>query len=178
MTVKTRKATEPTPPPTFADIARKRISQHLTAYRGFVERAVAGEQLNEDDMMGVYDALERLHLPTFTFERDVQGVKDHARCAGKAADAQAREPEQRQRGRQVTEEIAKLTKQLNELRAEAHRLSVGGPLKLTAYLQRLNELKSLHPHVLLPLDKAVELRASALKVDVPPPEPANPGVMT
>jgi hypothetical protein len=178
MTVKTRRAAEPTPPPTFADIARKRISQHLTAYRGFVERAAAGEQLNEDDMMGVFDALEKLQLPTFTFERDVMGVKDHARSAAKAADAEARGPEQRQRGRQVAEDITNLTKQLNELKAEAHRLSVGGPLKLAAYLQRVNELKTLHPHVLLPLDKAVEVRASALKVDVPPPEPANPGVMT
>jgi hypothetical protein len=178
MTLKTRKAAEPSPPPTFGDIARKRIRQHLSSYRGFVERAVAGEQLNEEDMTAVYDALEKLHLPTFTFERDVRGVKDHARSAGKAADAEAREPEQRQRGRQVTEDIAKLTKQLNELKAEAHRLSVGGPLKLAAYMQRVNELKSLHPHVLLPLDKAVEVRASAMNVDAPPPEPASPGVAT
>jgi len=49
------------------------------------------------------------------------------------------------------------------------------PLKAAGAGQRVNELKALHPHVLLELDAAVDIRAKALKLDVPPPEPANAG---
>jgi len=166
---------EPVAPLTFADIARKRIHQQLTAYRAVVEKAVAGEQLTEGDMASVFDCLEKLQLPTYTFERDVQGSKDHARNAAKAADAEAREPELRERGRQIADEIATLTKRLNELKAESHRISVSGTMKVVGYIQRLNELKALHPHVLLPLEAAVEVRAKAMKVDTPSPEPAFAG---
>lgn len=164
MTVKTKK-TEPALPLTFADVARKKMRERLTEYRAFVERAVAGEQLTEDDTVRVYDILTSLGLAPLTFERDVQGAKEYARQQAKWSDYQAQEPVLRQRGKQVAEEIKTLTEQLNGLKAEAHRIEVVSAHKAAGALQRVNELKTFHPHVLLPIDEAVEIRARALKLD-------------
>lgn len=170
---RTRTKSEDTTPPTFADVARKRIRAALTVYRSLVEKAVAGQQLGEEDMVSVYDSLERLKLAPFTFERDQAGIREHARNVEKWNAAVEREPAERERGRQVSEEITTLTKRLNELKAEAHRLSTSGPLKQAGYLQRVNQLVNDHPHVLIDLDKAVEVRAQAMRVDAPTPEPVS-----
>lgn len=173
---KTKKTGEDSPPPTFADIARKKLRKRLTEYRAVVDRMVAGEQLTEADMVNAYDILTGMGLPPYTFERDVQGVREHDRNLSKWNACQQREPADRERGRQIVEEITTLTKRLNELKTEAHRLSVSGSMKAAGYLQRVNELKTLHPHVLLPVDEAVDVRAAALKLDAPPAELASMGV--
>ena len=175
MTVKTKAPAEATPPPSYAAVARKRLRQRLTEYRAFVEQAVAGKQLTEDQLGNAYDILSGIGLAPYAFERDVEGVKQHARSLAKWHEYQQREPADRERQRVVGEEIKTLTERLNGLKAEAHRLSMSLPLKAAGAGQRVNELLSLHPHVLLDLDAAVDVRAKALKLDVPPPEPANAG---
>ena len=162
-------------PPTFGEIARKKLRKRLTEYRGLVERAVAGEQLTEEDMVTAYDILTSVGLAPYAFERDVQGVREHARNLARWEEYSAAEPAMRARGKQLAEEIATLTKRLNELKAEAHRIDTTASLKATGALQRVNELKTLHPHVLLPMDSAVEVRAKALKLDMPTLEPAVAG---
>ncbi len=172
MTTKTRKTTSPPePPPTFGDIARKKIRQRLTEYRALVERAVAGEQLTEEDMVNAYDILTSVGLAPYAFERDVLGVREHGRQEAKWREYEAAEPDLRIGGKLVAGEIAELTKRLNELKSEAHKIETTAAFKAAGAAQRVNELKSLHPHVLLPLDAAVDVRAKALKVDAPPPEP-------
>lgn len=167
--------TTSTAPPTFGEIARKKLRKRLTEYRGLVERAVAGEQLTEEDMVAAYDILTSVGLAPYAFERDVQGVREHARNLARWEEYSAAEPALRARGKQLNEEIATLTKRLNELKTEAHRIDTTASLKATGALQRVNELKTLHPHVLLPMDSAVEVRAKALKLDSPTLEPAAAG---
>lgn len=175
MSVKTKTPAETTTPPSYAAVARKRLRQRLTEYRSLVEQAVAGQQLTEDQLGKVYDILSGIGLAPYTFERDVEGVKQHARNLAKWQEYRQREPADRERQQLVAEEIKTLTEQLNALRAEAHRLSMSLPLKAAGAGQRVNELMALHPHVLLDLDAAVDVRAKALKLDVPPPEAANAG---
>jgi len=175
MTVKTKTPAEATPLLSYAEVARKRLRQRLTEYRAIVEQAVAGKQLTEDQLGNVYDILSGIGLAPYTFERDVEGVKKHAQSLAKWHEYQQREPADRERQRVVGDEIKTLTEQLNGLKAEAHRLSMSLPLKAAGAGQRVNELKALHPHVLLDLDDAVDVRAKALKLDVPPPEAANAG---
>ena len=175
MTVKTKTPAEPTPLLSYAAVARKRLRQRLTDYRSLVEAAVAGKQLTEDQLGNIYDILSGIGLPSFAFERDVEGVKQHARSLAKWTEYQQRELTDRERQRVVGGEIKALTEQLNSLKAEAHRLSTSLPLKAAGACQRVNELKALHPQVLLDLDDAVDVRAQALKLDVPSPEAANAG---
>lgn len=178
MPKKTLTETLPDTPPTFADIAKKKLRKRLTEYRALVERAVEGEQLREEDLVNAFDCLTSMGIPPYAFDRDVAGVKDHARNLQRWTEWQEREPADRERGRQVAEEIATLTKRLNELKTEAHRLSVGVGMRAASCLQRVNELKALHPHVLLPIDEAVEVRAKALRLDAPLLEPAAAGAMS
>lgn len=157
---------DPPPVATYGEIVRKRIRADLVAYGDLVRRSVAGEALSEDQLLAAYETLGRLGFPPGQFEQDLAAVREHTRTKAKWAEYLAKQPAERERARVVDQEIGELKKRLQELQAEAHRLSFGASLKAAANLQRANELATLHLHVLSEdVGQAVELRARALRVD-------------
>jgi phosphoglycerate-specific signal transduction histidine kinase len=160
-TTKTRKAAEPTTPPTFADIARKRIREQLTAYRGFVERAVAGEQLEESELSQVADLLEGLGLPDFAWSRDVEAASRFAVSSGKLQAAVDAEPTNRQRTQELAKEVGVLQAKLRTLHEELRRAQSGAG-KVAAYGQTLSQLQHDHPQALADIDTAVTVRLEEL----------------
>jgi hypothetical protein len=152
--------------PTYSEIIRKRIRADVTSYRSLVSRAASGEQLSESELIEAYETLGRIGYPPGQFEADLSAIRDHAKYKARWAEYLAKEPEERERARAVDREIDELKKQLDTLKAEAHRLSFGSGLKAAANLQRCNELATAHNHVLAEdVDQVVEMRARALRVD-------------
>lgn len=161
MTTKTRKTSEPTPPPTFADIARKKIRAHLETYRALLRRHADGELLSEDDLSTVADTLEALGLPDWCWPRDLEALGRHAVVQAKFKAAVDAEPANRDRAVELTSEIESLQAKLLAKREELRRAQAGAT-KSTTYAQTLSQLAVEHPHVLGDIDTAVTLRLEEL----------------
>lgn len=154
---------EPPTVPSYSEVIRKRIRADLTAYRAMVARVVGGEQLGEDEILTAYETLHRLGFNPGQLEADVSAIGEHKRNREKWEAAVAREPAERARGKEIAAEIDTLKKRIGELQLEARRLQ---GLKAVGYLQRCNQLADQFAHVVdADLDRAVETRARALKVD-------------
>jgi phosphoglycerate-specific signal transduction histidine kinase len=160
MTVKTRK-TEPTTPPTFADIARKRVREQLTAYRELVMRQAGGESLSEDDLSKVADLLEGLGLPDYSWPRDVEAAQRFTVSSGKLKAAVEAEPANRQRSLELAKELEALQAKLRTLHEELRRAQAGAG-KVAAYGQTLSRLQHDHPQALADIDTAVTVRLEEL----------------
>jgi hypothetical protein len=162
MTTKTRKApSADTPPATFDGIARKKMRERLTAYRGFVKRQAEGEALSEDDLSQVADLLEWLGLPDYSWPRDVEAAQRFAVTSGKLKAAVDAEPANRQRSLELSKEVEALQVKLRALHEELRRARAGAS-KAAAYSQTLSQLAVDHPQALGDVDQAVTLRLEEL----------------
>lgn len=159
-TTKTRK-TEPAPPPTFDGIARKKMAERITAYRGFVKRHVEGESLSEDDLLQVVTLLEGMSLPDFAWSRDCEAAQRFNVTHGKLRAALDAEPANRERSRELAMEIEALQGKLRMLQEELRRAQAGAH-KSTAYSHTLAQLAADHPQALGDIDTAVTLRLEEL----------------
>ena len=162
MTVKTRaKPAEPAAPPTFADIARKKMRDRLQAYRQFVKRQAEGEQLEEADLATVADCLEALQLPDYAWALHVEALQRHAAVSAKLRAVVDAEPEKRQRSLELAKEVEVLQAKLRTLQEELRRTHAAAG-KSAAYGQSLAQLAVEHAVVLADLDDAVTLRLEEL----------------
>ena len=162
MTVKTRKApSADAPPATFDGIARKKMRERLTAYRGFVKRQAEGEALSEDDLSQVADLLEGLGLPDFSWPRDVEAAQRFAVTSSKFKAAVDAEPANRQRSLELAKEVEVLKAKLRTAHDELRRAQAGAG-KVAGYGISLQQLQHDHPQALAEIDQAVTLRLEEL----------------
>lgn len=156
VTMKTRK-TEPSPPPTFASISRKKMRERIESYRRQVRRAADGEQLNEADLSDVADLLSLLSLPDYAWSLHVEAMKRHDVAAAKLKAAVDAEPDNRQRSLELLKEIEALRVKLQTL-TEEQRKAQAAAGKAAAYEHSLRQLESENAVVIGDIDTAVTLR--------------------
>jgi hypothetical protein len=161
MTATKTRNTEPSQPPTFDGIARKKMRERLTAYRAFVKRQAEGESLSEGDLSQVADLLEGMGLPDFAWSRDVEAAQRFAVTSGKLKVAVDAEPANRQRSLELAKEAEALQAKLRTLHEELRRTQAGAG-KVAGYGQTLRQLAADHPQALADIESAVTLRVEEL----------------
>jgi hypothetical protein len=163
MTMATKKP-KPTPiaPVSFEELARKRLVDTIEEYRAAVARSAGGEQLTEEELTRVLELLDTLRLPTIAWVRDVQAFRDHAAARKAEAAALERKPGHEQRLQKILAEIKEAEQKLATLRAERLHLAETEPALRVQYARQAIELEAGHPHVLAPIDQAIELRLQAM----------------
>ena len=135
---KARKAKSEEPALTLTQAVENRLRESLETYRGFVDRAVAGDQLYAGE-------LERVEA-TLT---DELAKLDEAQPA---AEAEAK---------QLAAEIPQIERRLNEARGRLNELQKVRPATQIGLAQRLQEFKVNHPHLFHTVGKAIEIRMEA-----------------
>jgi hypothetical protein len=157
---KSRRA-EPSPPPTFADIAHKKMLERIEGYRRHLRRAVDGEQLNEADLSEVSDLLAVMSLPDYAWALHIEAVKRHDIVSAKLKAALDAAPGNRQRSLELAAEIEVLQPKLRAMMEEQRIASVRAD-KGSAYEYSLRQLESEHAVALGDIDTAVTLRLAEL----------------
>lgn len=159
-------------PVTFDDIARDKMRDTMTEYRGLVARAANDERLTADELARVLDLLTYMGLPDFAWDRDIKAQRDHTDNAAREAEARRMLPEAEARAAKSTERIKALEEELRKVREQHYRDVDVLPRTLTGYGRRLNELAALNPHLFVNIDDAVRLRIDAKNKSRPlPAEP-------
>jgi hypothetical protein len=148
-------------PATFAEIASQRLTQQITAYRGYVARAAKGEKLSEEELEKVLEALDYLRLPQFAFERDTTAHREYESTAAVVAEMKRSSAAESEKARKLADRIKALEAELKAARHELYILTDAVDLRRVGHGQRLHELASLHPHLFLDLAEAVRLRQQA-----------------
>jgi hypothetical protein len=163
MTTKTKptRVTEDAPPPTFADIARKKMRTRLEAYRQYARRAADGDELTEADLSEVADLLAVMGLPDFAWSHHVEAMKRHDVVRAKLQAAVDAVPGGQRRGQELADEITGLQAKLRTLMEEQRKAAaaVGKP---AAYGHSLAQLEAENPVVIGDIDAAVTLRLEEL----------------
>jgi hypothetical protein len=152
-TAKKRKAE----PLTFEQVAEKKLRDNLERYRGYVERAVAGEFLDENELEEVAALLSQLRLPELAWAQHQQAIRDNAAAAERQREIEAATPAKEKELRELTVEVQRLEKLLEEKRLRLRTVE-GGQMKLVDALRKQNELRVLYPDVVDSLDNAVRRR--------------------
>ena len=160
-TTTTRRPKAEPQPATFAEIAARKMTETLTEYRAFVQRAASGEQLKMDDLDKVLELLAYLRLPDYCFERDVQAQRDYTASAKSIEQLNAKRPANDARLAEVVARIKEVEAELQALRTEQHTLANIEPMTRVGHGQRVNELALNHPHLFLDVAEAVRLRQEA-----------------
>lgn len=155
---KTTRRKAPAEPLTFEQIAERKLTEKLTAYRELVARAAGGAQLPEEDLEGAVELLAFLGLPEYSWRRDIAAKADHDAAAKAEAEARLQRPVNEKRLVEIAERLKTLEAELASLREERHRIGSIADHLLAGAMGRQRELESLHPHVLTPLEDAVRFR--------------------
>jgi predicted nuclease with TOPRIM domain len=158
---KTRKAKELEQPVSFAEINARKIREKIEAYRGYVERAVDGELLDEKQLEEVGEILAFLLLPDMCWERDIRALRDYRETAAAAEELAGKQPQYQLEASELVAKVKQLEAELRESQTRLNYLARVAPRTQANEMQRQNELRSLHPHLLLDLEHAVALRAEA-----------------
>lgn len=153
-----RKAAEPKAPPTFEQIAERKLREKLTAYRGLVERAANAEQLEEADLEQAVELLAFLGLPEYSWRRDVTARANYDSTVKAEGEVRAKRPANEKRLVAIGERLKALEAEVASLREERHRIGSMSDHLLAGYMTRLHELETNHPHVFLSLEDAVRFR--------------------
>jgi hypothetical protein len=153
---KRRKA--PAEPMTFEQIAERKLTEKLTAYRGLVARAASGEQLPEADLEAAVELLAFLGLPDYSWRRDVAAKADHDAVAKAEAEVRSQRPANDKRLAEIRDRLKAMESEVNALRHEQNLLGSVSDHLLAGYMTRQQELEANHPHVLSPLEAAVRFR--------------------
>jgi hypothetical protein len=167
MTTATRKAkadaataTEAAPV-SFAEIAKSKAKERLTAYRDIVRRRADGEMLSVADMERAGELLDQLGLPLYCFDRDADAFKRFRQAREKYQAAVDAVPENQQRAAELADEIAAAKSRLQMLH-EQHRIASARIAKPANYVQSVQMIELDHPHLLADIDHAAELRLADL----------------
>jgi hypothetical protein len=172
MTTATAKGKAKATPVTFDDIARDKMRETISEYRGLVGRAANDQRLTADELARVLELLTYMALPDFAFDRDIKAQREHTDNAAREAEAHKMMPEAQARATATTERIKSLEDELRKLKEQQYRDVEVLPRKLIAYGQRKNELATLNPHLFVNIDDAVRLRIDAKNKSRPlPAEP-------
>jgi hypothetical protein len=155
---KTTRRKAPAEPLTFEQIAERKLTEKLTAYRELVARAAGGAQLPEADLEEAVELLAFLGLPEYSWRRDIAAKADHDAAVKAEAEARLQRPVNEKRLVEIAERLKALESELGSLREERHRLGSIADHLLAGAMGRQRELESLHPHVLTPLEDAVRFR--------------------
>lgn len=156
------KKTQPIAPPvSFAEIAERKMRERIEAYRALVQRHATGEVLEAQDYERAAELLEQLHLPDYAFSRDVEAVQRQSRTHRKWVAASESEPINRERAKQLADEVQTLTVKLRALN-EQLRIANGAAGKVTAYAHTLTQLAVDHPHLFADIDSAARLRSEEI----------------
>lgn len=178
-TTKRPKASEPAEPATFAEIAARKMSETITAYRRFVTRAASNERLTGDDLEKVLEALAYMRLPEYAWERDVQAMRDHAAATAAIAEMAGKAEADAERLAVVVERIKAVEAELKALKGEHYTLTQVNTMQRVGQMQRVNELAMNHPHVFMDVADAARLRQEAKdKAAGVRPQPAGDEPMT
>jgi len=152
-TAKKRKAE----PLTFEQIAERKLRETLEQYRGYAERSSAGEFLNENDLEEVAALLAQLRLPELAWSQHMQAIRDNKAAAEKQRQIEAAKPAEEQELRELTAEVRRLEKLLEETRLQLRSVQ-RGEMRIVDVLRKQNELRVLYPDVIDSLDNAVKRR--------------------
>lgn len=150
-------------PLTMEQLQEKKLRERLVTYRDLVKRAAAGERLPDDDMATAADILDALRLPPYSWARDVQAQRDDDAAAERESQLRAAGPEREARERDLTERVTTMERELNRLRLELRSVATGEPMRLVTVMQRRNELRVNHPHLLGDIEQAVVFRLQATR---------------
>lgn len=162
MTMTTKKPKAAAAPVSFEELARKRLFQSLADYREFVRRSATNETLTEEELTRVLEILDLLRLPTVAWVRDAQAFRDYQAARKAEAAALERKPGHEQRLQTILAEIKDAEQKLATLRAERLQLAESEPALRVQYARQALELEAGHPHLLAPIDQAVDLRLQAM----------------
>jgi hypothetical protein len=168
MAVKDRK-TKAAAPLTMEQVAERKMRECITAYRGLVARAAAGEQLPDDAMEQAAALLDGMGLPPLTWARDVQAQQQFNSALEIEARLTKAEPGNVARLQVIAARLKAIEAEVTELRAEQFDLGTLQTDKRIDALRRQNELTANHPHVFDDLEQAVVFRLKARH-----PRPATP----
>lgn len=161
-TAKTRGTTTsneaPAAPTTLADVSRAKMIDALRAYRRFVQRAAAGEDLTEVELGEVANALDRLALPDYAWPRDVEAQREYVHNAEREREAVSQLPAAEARAAESTARIKALEDELRRVRDQHHADVDTLPRRIAGCGQKRNELAMLHPHVFASIEAAADLR--------------------
>lgn len=169
MTTATAKGKAKAAPVTFDDIARAKMRETISEYRGLVARAANDERLTADELARVLDLLTYMALPDFAWERDIKAHREHTDNAAREAEGHKMMPEAQARATATAERIKALEEELRKLKEQHYRDVEVLPRRLIDYGQRKNELAALNPHLFVNIDDAVRLRIDAKNKSRPMP---------
>ena len=146
---------------TFGELNTRKLREKIEAYRGRVAQAADGELVDEKGLEEVSEALAYLQLPEMCWERDIRALNEYRQAGAAAEEIQAKQPQLDAEAGELQTKIAAMKKELGECEARLNYCAKVAPLVQAEQLRRQNELKTLHPHLLLGLEQAVALRAEA-----------------
>jgi ABC-type uncharacterized transport system ATPase subunit len=149
-----------TDPVTFEQLAEKKLRDNLERYRGYVQRAVAGEFLNEHDLEEVAGLLSQLRLPELAWSQHQEAIRDNLAAAERQRQIEADSAAKEGRLRELVAEMNELEKLLEQKRRDI-REGQRGQTRLVDALRKQNELRVLYPDVIDTLDNAVSRRLDA-----------------
>ena len=144
-------------PITFEQLAEKKLRDNLERYRGYVERAVAGEFLNEHDLEDAAGLLSQLRLPELAWSQHQDAIRDNRAAAERQRQIEADSAAKEGRLRELVAEMNELEKQLEQKRLDI-REGQRGQTRLVDAIRKQNELRVLYPDVIDSLDNAVRRR--------------------
>lgn len=144
-------------PLTFEQIAERKLRENLETYRGYVEKAAAGEFLDEQALERVAELLAVLRLPELAWKQHVDAVREHRVAVERQREIEAAKPTEQAQMRELTGEVQRLEKLLQEKRLRLGSLQ-RSELRLVDALRKQNELRTLYPDVLATVDNAVTRR--------------------
>jgi predicted nucleic acid-binding Zn-ribbon protein len=148
---------------TIEEATAERLTEQLTAYRGFVERAADGEQIFGDELNRVVTLLEHLGLPGFAWDRDVEAVRQSRSLDKQLAEVLMQEPAERQEAEALTKEIEQIQRRLGEAKARLHQITHSRGSLQAGLRQRQAELDINHPHLFRTVAAAVEMRMAVAR---------------
>jgi hypothetical protein len=167
-------AKKKTPPLTYEQIADRKLRDTLEEYRAIVERGAGGEMLPEADLERAVELLTVLRLPELSFKQHVTAAREYAAAVGRQAELEAAGPAERAELVQLNSDVERLLKLIEEKRLRAQALQYGETQLINA-MRKQNELLTLYPDVVGPLDNAVSRRIAKRQAEAAAvPVPAGP----
>lgn len=161
MSPATAKRPKNAPPPTLEEAAAARLREDLEQYREQVADAADGGEFHGPQLERVAALLERLGLPRYAWQRDIDSLKLHRKLAADVETLEAGRQADADEANVLTTEIKHVERRLTQARSRLHELTVVRPQTITGLYQRLHELAVGHPHTLGDIDKAVAMKLAA-----------------
>lgn len=161
MSPATAKRPKNAPPPTLEEAAAARLREDLEQYRELVADAADGGEFHGPQLERVAALLERLGLPRYAWQRDIDSLKLHRKLAADVETLEAGRQADADESVVLTTEIKHVERRLTQARSRLHELTVVRPRTIVGLHQRLHELEANHPHTLGDIDKAVAMKLAA-----------------